>query len=106
MKIEPEFLIRFNTTNDFDDFEVVEAEDMTTQAAVIVHEITKITTTTRQGICDMIEITKIIEMIVYDYSEMAESGISPNSKVKSNSVRNIIASRVPQLLLVVLILIN
>ena len=105
MKIEPEFLIRFNTTNDFDDFEVVEAEDMTTQAAVIVNEITKITTT-RQGICDMIEITKIIEMIDYDYSEMAESGISPNSKVKSNSVRNIIASRVPRLLLLVLILIN
>ena len=106
MKIEPEFLIRFNTTNDFDDFEVVEAEDMTTQAAVIVNEITKITTTTRQGICDMIEITKIIEMIDYDYLEMAEIGISPNSKVKSNSVRNIIASRVPRLLLLVLILIN
>ena len=56
--IEPEFPIRFNTTNDFDDFDVVEAVDMTTQAAVIVNELTRITTTTRQGICDMIEITR------------------------------------------------
>ena len=54
----------------------------------------------------MIEITKIIEMIDYDYSEMAESGISPNAKAKSNSVRNIIASRGPILLLLVLILIK
>ena len=55
MKIEPEFLIRFNTTNDFDQFDVVEAEDITTQAAAIVNEITKLTTTSRQGTYDVIK---------------------------------------------------
>ena len=45
-------------------------------------------------------------MIDYDNSEIAESGISPNPKAKSNSVRIIFASRGPRLLLLVLILIK
>ena len=51
---------RLNTTNDFDGFDVVEAEDMTTQAAAIVTGITKITTTTQQGIYQTFRIIKDI----------------------------------------------
>ena len=51
---------RLNTTNDFDEFDVVEAEDRTTQAAGIVTGITKITETTQQGIYHTFKIIKDI----------------------------------------------
>ena len=41
---------RVKTTNDFDEFYVVEAEDMTTQAAAVVNGTTKVTTTTSKGV--------------------------------------------------------
>ena len=54
---------RMNTTNDFDEFYVVEAEDMTTQAAAIVTVGTKITTTIQQGTYHTFRIIKYIEII-------------------------------------------
>ena len=41
---------RVKTTNDFDEFYVVEAEDMTTQAAAVINGTTKVTTTTSKGV--------------------------------------------------------